>query len=387
MEKNGRKKMSGLRSGFTTGTCAAAAAKAAAMLLCGQPEPTEVEVLLPAGNRVSIPILRLRRTEDGIESAVRKDAGDASDVTNGIEICCKIRKTPQKGIHIQGGCGVGRVTKPGLSVPVGEWAINPVPRQMIAREVNALLPPDVGVVVEIFVPAGEQIAKKTFNPRLGIKGGISILGTTGIVEPKSEKAYTDSLSLELNVARAAGHKTIFLASGYIGEKLLKERFKIDEEAIIKIGDHVGFMLHECVEKVEEEIPTVILIGHIGKLVKVAAGLFNTHYRFGDARLETIAAYAASCGASPEIINQILELELSEAAIEILRENNLMSAFDKIAQRVVRRADEYCKGRLRLAVILLSLKGEILGTEPKDLIKEEVWEKFTLLAADQGRQTI
>ena len=361
-----------LRKGVTTGACAQAAVKACALMLGKQKRMESIEIELPNGEKKTFFLIEQNAGKDYARCGVIKDAGDDVDVTDGIKIFCEIRRSNTKGLSIKGGSGVGVVTKPGLPMPVGEYAINPVPRRMILRDAGKILPADKGFIIEISAPEGEKISKKTYNSRLGIKGGISIIGTTGIVEPKSQEAYKASLSLELNVARANGHKMIFLACGYIGEKLLKGEFNVKEEAIIKIGDYVGFMLNECVEK---GISKVVLIGHIGKLAKVAAGLFNTHSKFGDARLETIAAYAASCGAEQKIVNEILKLKLAEAAIEILRQNNLMSAFNKIAKRVVERANEHCGGKLELACILLSLNGEIIGAEPEDITGKDKWEKF------------
>ena len=361
-----------MRKGVTTGACAQAVSKACAIMLVKQRKIKSVEVELPNGEKKKFLLIEQRFNSDCARCSVIKDAGDENDVTDGIKICCEVRKTDVKGLTIKGGCGVGVVTKLGLAVPVGEYAINPVPRQMILRDVRSILPADKeGFIVEITVPEGKKIAGKTYNPRLGIKGGISIIGTTGIVEPKSQEAYKASLLLELNVAKAGGHKTIFLVSGYIGEKLLKKQ-GINESAIIKIGDYIGFMLEQCVEK---GISKVMLAGHIGKLAKAAAGLFNTHSKFGDARLETIAAYAGSCGAGSEIVGEILKLRLAEESIEVLRENNLMLTFNKIAGRVVERASEYTSGKLKLACVILSLDGEVIGTEPEDLVKK--WEKFIL----------
>ena len=357
--------MKPLRKGVTTGACAQAAAKACAIMLTGQRKIKSVEVELPNGEKKKFLLVEQKFDKDYARCGVIKDAGDENDVTDGIKIYCEIRRTDVTGLSIRGGCGVGVVKKPGLAVPVGEYAINPVPRQVILRDVSSILPVDgKGFVVEISAPGGEKIAKRTYNPRLGIEGGISIIGTTGIVEPKSQEAYKVSLSLELNVAKAGGHKTIFLSSGYLGEKLLKDRFGIEDSAIVKVGDYIGFMLGQCVEK---DISKVVLIGHIGKLAKVAAGLFNTHSKFGDGRLETIAAYAGSCDATPEIIREILGLRLAEESVEILRKNNLMLTFNKIAERVVERANEYCNGKLKLACIILSLKGEIIGAEPEDMV--------------------
>ena len=362
-----------LRKGFTTGACAQAAAKACALMLVHQRQIDSVEVELPNKERAAFALTAQEFSEDYARCAVIKDAGDDNDVTHGIEILCAIKKTDSPGIEIRGSAGVGIVTKPGLPVPVGEYAVNPAPRSMILRDVSDIVNKEYGYVVEISVPKGEAVASKTFNPRLGIKGGISIIGTTGIVEPKSQDAYRATLSMELDVAKASGNKNIFLASGYIGKRLLKEDYGIDDEAIIKIGDHVGFMLTECASR---DFSRIMLIGHIGKLAKVAAGIFNTHCMFGDARMETIAAYAASCGAAPDLTEKILTLETAEQSVALLRENDLLPAFSKIAQRVVERSIEYMKSDVNLSGVILSLSGEIIGAYPADLMERKAWERFT-----------
>ncbi|MCK4422981.1 MAG: cobalamin biosynthesis protein CbiD, partial [Candidatus Omnitrophica bacterium] len=258
------------------------------------------------------------------------------------------------------------------AVAVNEWAINPVPCRMILKCLNEVLPSDKGFVVEISAPEGERIAKKTYNPRLGIEGGISIIGTTGVVKPKSQESYKKSLMVELNVACAAGFSTIFIASGYLGERLLTQQFLIPEQQIIKAGDHIGFMIEQCVNK---GVGKAMIIGHIGKLAKVAAGLFNTHSQTGDARLETIAAYAAAKGANQDLVKQILDLKLAEAAIDLLGKNGLMPVFDDIAYKVVERSQQFCEKRLELTAIILSLKGEVIGKYPQDILEARTWEKF------------
>jgi len=243
---------------------------------------------------------------------------------------------------------------------------------MIIKELSSYIPSGKGLEVIISVPGGEELAKKTWNPRIGIVGGISIIGTTGIVEPKSTSAYRASISLCLNVVLASGYKVVFITPGYVGERVLKERLNVPEETIVKIGDYVGYTLKQCVIK---KVKSILLIGHIGKLAKVAAGLFNTHSKFGDARLETIAAYAGACGANSKVIKEILKLKLAEASIEIIRKNNLMETFQMLAKRVVERSRKHTKGELKIGCILLSLKGDILGSEPKNLSRKKEWEKF------------
>jgi cobalt-precorrin-5B (C1)-methyltransferase len=272
-----------------------------------------------------------------------------------VRFCSKL------GVTIRGGEGVGVVTKPGLAVPVGEYAINPTPREMIRKEVSQFLPRDIGLEVIISLPQGEELAKQTFNPRLGIRGGISILGTTGIVEPKSMEAYKTSLSLQLDVLKATGYGKATLVLGYVGERFCKTVLGLPDDSIIKIGDHVGFMLEQCARKKIEE---VVLIGHIGKLVKVANGQFNTHSQSGDRRIDTIAHFATRGGADRGTIEAILQETTAEATVEILRGKGLMNIFDHIAQQVVSQANEFASEKLKLSCIILSLGGEVLGSHPR-----------------------
>ncbi len=353
-----------LRTGITTGACSQAAAKASAVMLTAGKVIDRIEIELPNGETRTVSLIKQELKGKYVRCSVIKDSGEEDkDVTNGIEIVCKIQEKEGAGIELKGGRGVGRVTRPGLAVEVGEYAINPVPRQMIIRDVTGILPRERGFVVEISVPEGERIAKQTYNPRLGVEGGISIIGTTGIVKPKSRESYKKSLIVELNVAKAAGYKTIFIASGYLGERLLTGHFGIAEQQIIKVGDHVGFMLEQCLNK---GIKKTMVIGHIGKLAKVAAGLFNTHSKTGDARMETIAAYAAANGADRELVRKILNLELAEAAIDLLKKNSITGVFDDIAGRVTERCLQYCRNKLEVAAVILSLKGEVIGKYPKDI---------------------
>ncbi len=347
-----------LRKGYTTGSCAQGAAKASTlMLLTGKPLDW-VEVETPSRMKLHLPVIDPEIGDRYASCGVVKDSGDDPDITHGAKIYATVRISDRRGVTIRGGKGVGVVTKPGLAVPVGEYAINPIPREMILREVFRLLPEDQGLEVIISVPDGEALAERTFNPRLGIIGGISILGTTGIVVPRSFDAYKTSLSLQLDVLKATGYSKVTLVLGYVGERFCKKSLRLPDDSIIKIGDHVGFMLEQCEKK---GIKEVLLIGHIGKLVKVASGQFNTHYRFGDRRIETIAHHALRCGASQEITEEILQKTTAEATISILKENGLMRVFDDIAREVVLRAKNLVGGKLKIHCILLSLEGEVLGS--------------------------
>lgn len=348
---------SALRKGFTTGTCAQAAAKGAAIMLTTKRLLRRVEIETPSGTILNLSLIDQKINEDSAYCGIIKDSGDDPDITDGIKIYAEVKFSSSKGVTITGGKGIGRVTKPGLAVKVGEYAINPVPRKMIEKEVRPFLPKDGGLDVIISAPKGEELAKNTFNPRLGIVGGISIIGTSGIVLPKSLDAYKASLSLQLSVLKAQGYKKAVLVLGYVGEKFAKETLKIDDEAIIKIGDHIGFMLKECRRK---RIKEALLIGHIGKLVKIAKGQFNTHWKFGDNRVDTIADCASICGAKEEVIQELLKQETAEATIEILKKNNLTKVFEIVSQRINTSIEEFLGAGINVKCILLSLKGDVLN---------------------------
>lgn len=351
---NGRK----LRRGYTTGMCAAAAAKGAAMMLFEQAWPEEVEVLTPAGPALNLKI-QAREWDGGCaRCCVVKDAGDDPDVTNGLAICAAARKT-RKGIQVKGGTGIGVVTRPGLSCAPGQPAINPVPMQIIKDEVKKVLPAECGVEITISVPGGEAAAAKTMNRRLGIVGGISILGTTGIVEPMSEEAFKSSLVPQISQAMALGYQDIVLTPGRRGERWATEKYGLPADAVVQMGNFVGYMLEECVRL---GVKRVLLFGHQGKLIKVAAGVFHTHSRVADARLETVVAHAALAGADREIIEQLWQSATAEETVGIIRKHSLGFLFNRIASAASRRAMEHVRGGLFAGTALTSLSGEILGLD-------------------------
>ncbi|OCL26127.1 hypothetical protein U472_08920 [Orenia metallireducens] len=349
--KNGKK----LRRGYTTGSTATAAAKAATYVLFTGKKIDRIKIGTPAGIELDLEVNILEIKDRYVAVSVLKDGGDDPDATDGIEIIAKVEEI-EAGIELIGGEGVGQVTKPGLPVNVGEPAINPVPRKMLKTEINKVLPADKGVRVTIEVPEGEEVAKKTFNPKLGIVGGISILGTTGIVEPMSEKAYQDSLALNISQAVALGEEELILVFGNYGKRMALE-LGFREEQIIRMSNFVGFMLKECVAK---GVKKVVLLGHIGKLVKVGAGIFNTHSHLADARLETIAAYTASLGGSQKLINGILNANTAEETINIIKEAGYEEIFNILARRVSIRAKEHVNGELEVRSLLFSMKREVLG---------------------------
>lgn len=351
-----------LREGITTGTCAAAAAKAALLTLLSRPIKT-IGITAPQGRCLEIVVKRCEKlSDDTALASVVKDAGDDKpfDVTHGLEIFATVRTTDDGKVAIKGGKGVGVVTKPGLPVPVGEPAINSVPRRMIVDAIKEVLPPDQGAEVVVSVPRGEEVAKKTLNPKLGIIGGISIIGTTGIVKPRSVEACKRSLESQINVAAAQGHKIIVLVPGNIGEKIATQLLSVPNDAIVQTGDLVGYALEKVVEKGMEEI---VILGHPGKLVKVAAGIFNTHHRVADARMEVIAAYAGAVGADKELIRTILKSNTTEEVLELLRRENLLKrTFTEIARQIRSRSMERIKDKAQVGAILASLDGAVLGMD-------------------------
>ncbi len=346
-----------LRRGLTTGTCAAAAAKGAVFRLLGE-RVEEVEVTLPGGDEVTLEVAECSEKDDGAICCVVKDAGDDPDVTDGAMVCARVRLTEDgKGeVRIKGGEGIGRVTKPGLEIGVGEAAINPVPRKMIESEVSKVLPEGSSAEVTISVPGGEELARRTLNHKLGIEGGISIIGTTGIVEPWSDDAFMRSLVPQIDIALETGFESLVLVPGNIGERNALER-GIPEDAVVQMGNYVGYMLKECARKGVKE---VMLFGHQGKLVKVAGGIFNTHSKVADAKLEILAAHAAAMGASREAVNDILEAKTAEAALEVVRGAGLMEVYDRIAGEVSRRCGDLVGESIHVSAVILDLKGEIIG---------------------------
>jgi cobalt-precorrin-5B (C1)-methyltransferase len=349
-----------LKYGITTGASAAAAAKAAVLALVSEPVE-RVIIPTPIGIRIEVPVKSSKQTgKDTAEAIVVKDAGQDIDATNKMEITASIKLTDNGEVVIKSGRGIGKVTKPGLQVPIGEGAINPVPRAMITQAVKEVLPQGKGVEVTITAPEGESIAKKTLNPKLGIQGGVSILGTTGIVKPLSLEACRRSLVPQIDVALARGYKRIVFVPGNIGEKISRQQFGVPEDAIVQTGDFVGYMLDKAVEKGVKEI---VMIGHSGKLVKLAANIFNTHHKVGDARNEVIAAYAGAAGADTKTISALLQSNTSDQATEILKGVNLVEAtYDKIAQRVSQRVSDRVENKIKISIVIVSMDGKVLGMD-------------------------
>ena len=338
--QRGRQK---LRCGYTTGACAALAAKAAAKMLLTQQMAQEETLVLPKGLAVTVPIEEAAFSPSFASCAVRKDGGDDCDATHGLLIYARVSPCAHPGVEIDGGQGGGRAPRPGLDQPVGAAAINSTPRRMIREEVEAVcrnLDYQGGLSVVISTPGGEAVAQKTFNPVLGIEGGISILGTSGVVEPQSLQALLDTIQVELKMHAAAGCKEVIFTPGNYGEDFLKAQPPVREIPVVKISNFVGDSLDFAVEM---GFTQVYLVGHLGKFVKLAAGVMNTHSRYADGRREVFAAHAGMAGANQNCICQLMEAPTADQCLAILedaglREPVLDSIFKQILYHTRRRAD-------------------------------------------------
>lgn len=349
-----------LRSGFTTGTCAAAAAKAALAAYYDEFKPV-VEVVTPQGKVLTVPVASAHVLPDGGCASIIKDAGDDPDITNGVAIAAEVRVNRENLIRILAGQGVGTVTKPGLSVPVGEPAINPGPLWMIQDAVKSLLHSGHGADVTISIPEGEKLAARTLNPSLGISGGLSVIGTTGIVEPMSEDAFKRSLTPQISVVRALGHNTIVFVPGRIGQNIATQQMQLPPAMVVQTSNFIGYMLENAAQ---QGIKEVLFVGHLGKIVKVAAGVFHTHNRMADARMETIAAYLGEMGAPVEVIRAVLAATTTEAAMPIIEQFHLTGVYRRLAERASARAEKYVYGDLSVGTVIVTLRGELLGMDDK-----------------------
>ena len=389
---------SGLRLGYTTGSCAAAAAKAAAQMLLSGEDAEHVRLMTPKGIELYLDVEQITRTAEYTECAVRKYSGDDPDVTDGLVVFARVemagcaaqdkradvciteeRDFPEDGAFIEdgvfigGGAGVGRVTKPGLEQKIGQAAINKVPRRMIREAVNEMRE-KYGCCetlrVTISIPDGEEAAKKTFNPRLGIEGGLSILGTSGIVEPMSEKALTDTIYLEMKMLRDSGCRYCYVVPGNYGTDFLKETLQAEPKLAVKCSNYVG-------ETIDDAkllgMKGILLIGHVGKFIKLAAGVMNTHSRVADCRMEVFAAHAAMAGAVQETARRLMQCMNTTEAIEIIREQGLLG---RVMETVTERIEFYLRQRageeLRIGLILFSPEDGILcRTKDADFLLEQI----------------
>lgn len=350
------------------------------MLLTGK-EKTEITVRTPKGVLYHARIHDIRRTEQAVSCAVEKDGGDDPDVTTGYyvyaNVFCKERKevpwTENRQILIEGGEGIGRVTKPGLDQPVGNAAINHVPRAMIEEAVEEVcqMVDFQGILeVEITVPGGEKLAEKTFNPRLGIVGGISILGTTGIVEPMSEKALLDTISVELRQHRTLGETCIAVSPGNYGLDFMKNAYGYDLDKSVKCSNFIGDTIDMAAEY---GFRKMLLTGHIGKLIKVSGGMMNTHSKEGDCRMELFAAAALLEGVPGEKVRQILSSVVTEEGIRILQDTGyLYPVMNRMMDKICFYLEKRAAGRIGIECMMYSKEyGELAASRGARQLLEQI----------------
>ncbi|MDO8445308.1 MAG: cobalt-precorrin-5B (C(1))-methyltransferase CbiD [Deltaproteobacteria bacterium] len=382
-----------LRHGYTTGSCAAAASKAAILALLRQEDIKEVEITLPRGERVTFHVHSCAFDKESATCSVIKDAGDDPDVTNGAEIVATVGSqsvgwavptdselkkafqfmVSELEITVFGGKGVGTITKPGLALPVGEPAINPVPRKMITQAVQEALNLHLTshasrLTVIISVPDGEMIAKGTLNERLGIMGGISILGTTGIVKPISTKAWADTISVALDVAKAAGLEEVVLTTGRTSEQVAMERLKLPSEAYIQMGDHVGYSLKECVKK---GFKMVTLAGQFGKFTKIASGEFETNVRdstlelktLSDIILQSLSSHQIDPTRAETVAKMVNGANTARQAYSIIRDEGMEEVIETVCRKVCENSVNFIKNNgldpIDIDCILVGYEGEIV----------------------------
>ena len=373
-----------LRGGYTTGACVAAGAKAAALYMQDSLTADVVEITALDGTRLLIPIKKIERLDDGrlpegalppvIRAEVVKDAGDDPDITNGTSVFVTLtlarseddlKAVPgvsvrHENILFEAGEGIGHATKPGRRLSVGEPAINPGPRQLVHNSLLEAFGSPRPCKVRIDIPAGRELAKKTLNPVLGIEGGISIIGTTGVLRPMSEEAFKESLVPQIKVARAAGFDTQIFVPGKIGERIAAS-WGLPEAGMVQTSNFIGYMLEAAAEI---GLKRILLFGHIGKLAKVAAGVFHTHNRVGDARLEVLAAYSGAMGMPGEGIERILGAVTTEEALPVIGEYGLEKVYEVIAARASYRAERLIFNKVQVGTVLVTLQGELLGMDDR-----------------------
>lgn len=393
MEHYVTKNQKTLRCGITTGTCAAAAAEAAAAALLLHIRKETVQVQTPKGITVQVPVRLTAENGQLAEYYVVKDSGDDPDVTNHARICVRVERAGEDtyiaehvfrderypNLFLDGGPGVGRVTKEGLEQETGQAAINIVPRSMIFEavgEICKLAEYTERLLVIVHVPEGEELARHTFNPNLGITGGISILGTTGILEPMSEKAIIDTIETEIRQQKAQGRTSLLITPGNYGQHYASAYLHLALEKSVKCSNYIGETIDLAVSY---GMSRLLLVGNIGKLVKLAAGIMNTHSRVADGRAEIMAVHAVLCGASRETAVAITECINTEQMLGILEKENLLpQVCESLCRKIHSHLQHRTQGKLTFGVILFSEKyGYLAQTQDAGAVLEGMREETTL----------
>jgi len=345
------------RTGYTTGSCATAAAKAAAIGLFRGNIPQEVYIDTPAHIKLMLNICDKFMSAYATECAVQKDAGDDPDVTHGCYVYARAERNNSNRIIIEGGEGVGTVTKRGLQAEAGNPAINPVPRRMIEDEVRRIIGYDSGARIVISVPGGKKLAEKTCNPRLGIVGGISIIGTTGIVRPMSDDAMKASLLCGFDVAKGTGYETVILVPGNLGERGIKKLSGVQNDQIVQMSNFVGFMLNAAKERA---FANVLLAGHPGKLAKLIRGDFNTHSSVAPPANDIVWGIIAKNRTSPSLPNTLKHSATVEGMVEFLKKEDNLLLMDKVAEEIEEKVRVFIQHKLGVGVVLFDMNGSMVG---------------------------
>lgn len=353
------------KRGYTTGSCATGAAKAATYMILTKETLETVNIDTPKGIPLNLKVENVDINNAFAQCSIQKDGGDDIDATHKMHIYAKAELIDCNEIIIDGGIGIGRVTKKGLGIEIGKAAINKTPISMIQSEVRKVIGDTKGVKITIFAPEGETIAKKTFNPRLGIAGGISIIGTTGIVEPMSDEGWKKSLSIELEMKKAQGMDKVILVPGNHGEMFIKESLGIDSKYIVRTSNFIGYMLKEA-QRIG--FKKILMAGHLGKYVKIAGGIFNTHSKVADARNEILIANLALMNAPFELINKVNECLTTEEFIEILEEDKYKKykeIYNILSEKCKKRIDIYMNDdEIDIEVMIFSMEKKLLGESKK-----------------------
>ena len=350
-----------LRTGYTTGSCATAGAKAGLLSILNQKKYEEIEIKLPKGKFLKIPIHSCEFSENFAKCSVIKDGGDDPDVTHGAEIIVEVNLSDKKDfIDIDGGEGVGRVTKPGLGLEIGQAAINPVPKKMILeniREVGNEILEKRGINILVSVPTGKELGPKTDNPRIGIQGGISILGTSGIVIPFSTASYAASIRQNLDVAVAMKEQTVVLTTGGRSEDFAKNIVDLPTHCFVQMGDFSGYTIQQCAKK---NIKKAYVVGFIGKLAKMAAGVKQTHVKGSKVDMLFLADLARQAGGKTEVIESIKKANTARHVLEIIQENKIEKFPQLVCNEVYNQMSKHADGKVPLDVILFDFDGNVLG---------------------------
>jgi len=354
-----------LRTGYTTGTCAAAATKAATYALLKREKLANITVTLPKGQSAHIKIAWISKNDQiAVTAAVIKDAGDDPDVTNGAEICSTVSILEDSmDIIVKGGTGVGIVTKPGLGLEIGKAAINKVPMNMIHQAVTEIIGSmhrNYGISVVISVSKGEEIAKKTDNPRLGILGGISILGTTGIVIPYSTSSFAASIRQSIDVSFAMKSYTVVLTTGGRSEDFARDLFQDDipDHSYIQIGDFVGYSIRQCANK---NMKKAIVAGFIGKLTKMAMGVKQTHVKGSHVDMDFLGHMASRCGAGDEIVTRIKTANTARHVAELIDNCGIQGFYDLLCKEVHDQLSSHCGDKVAIDVLMFNFEGKVIGS--------------------------